>query len=86
MGITSAAVPVIGAALVGATMLVSYLIRNSGCGVTCVAILRQATGVPVPVGNALTTSLSTLGSGSNILLLGGLAVAVVLVMSLGGRR
>jgi hypothetical protein len=35
-GITSAAVPVIGAALVGATMLVSALIKNSGCGVTCV--------------------------------------------------
>jgi len=35
-GITSAAVPVIGAALAGATMLVSALIKNSGCGVTCV--------------------------------------------------
>jgi hypothetical protein len=35
-GITSAAVPVIGAALVAATLLVSYLVKNSGCGVTCV--------------------------------------------------
>lgn len=30
------AVPVIGAAIVGATMLAVYLIRNSGCGQTCV--------------------------------------------------
>jgi hypothetical protein len=35
-------VPVIGAALVGATMLVSYLIRNSGCGVTCVETSQWA--------------------------------------------
>ena len=36
LGITAAAVPVIGAALVGATMLVSYLVKNSGCGQTCI--------------------------------------------------
>ena len=36
LGITAAAVPVIGAALVAATLVVSYLIKNSGCGVTCV--------------------------------------------------
>lgn len=36
LGITSAAVPVIGAALMGATLLVSYLVKNSGCGITCV--------------------------------------------------
>lgn len=34
--ITAAAVPVIGAALVAATLLVTYLVKNSGCGVTCV--------------------------------------------------
>jgi hypothetical protein len=36
LGITAAAVPVIGAALVAATLLVTYLIKNSGCGITCV--------------------------------------------------
>ena len=36
LGITAAAVPVIGAALVAATLLVSYLVKNSGCGITCV--------------------------------------------------
>jgi hypothetical protein len=30
------AVPVIGAALVGATLLAVYLIKNSGCGITCI--------------------------------------------------
>jgi hypothetical protein len=35
-GITAAAVPVIGAALVAATLVVTYLIKNSGCGITCV--------------------------------------------------
>jgi hypothetical protein len=35
-GIGASAVPVIGAALVAATMLVSALVKNSGCGVTCV--------------------------------------------------
>lgn len=32
----SAAVPFIGPALMGATMLVQHLIANSGCGITCV--------------------------------------------------
>lgn len=36
LGITAAAVPVIGAALVGVTLLVSYLVKNSGCGQTCI--------------------------------------------------
>ena len=36
LGITAAAVPVIGAALVAATLVVSALIRNSGCGQTCI--------------------------------------------------
>lgn len=36
LGITSAAVPVIGAGLMAATLVVQYLIRNSGCGQTCI--------------------------------------------------
>lgn len=36
LGLTATAVPVIGAALSAATMLVSSLVKNSGCGVTCV--------------------------------------------------
>src|ERR1017187_7416309 len=32
----SAAVPIIGAALAAATLLVQYLVTNSGCGITCV--------------------------------------------------
>src|ERR1035437_3794612 len=36
LGITAASVPVTGAALVAATLLVTYLIKNSGCGITCV--------------------------------------------------
>jgi hypothetical protein len=38
----STAVPVIGAALVGATLLASYLIRNSGCGQTCIVTSQWA--------------------------------------------
>jgi hypothetical protein len=34
--LTSAAVPVIGAALSGVVMLVQYLVANSGCGQTCI--------------------------------------------------
>lgn len=36
------AVPVIGAALVGATMLAVYLIQNSGCGQTCIITSQWA--------------------------------------------
>lgn len=36
LGITAAAVPVIGAALMAATMVVQYLVKNSGCGQTCI--------------------------------------------------
>lgn len=36
LGITAAAVPVIGAGLMAATMLVQYLVANSGCGQTCI--------------------------------------------------
>lgn len=36
LGITAAAVPVIGAALMGATLVVQRLIANSGCGQTCI--------------------------------------------------
>lgn len=40
LGITgatmTAAIPIVGAALAGATMLVQYLIANSGCGQTCI--------------------------------------------------
>jgi hypothetical protein len=36
------AVPVIGAALVGATMLAGYLISNSGCGQTCIVTSQWA--------------------------------------------
>jgi hypothetical protein len=42
LGITAAAVPVIGAGLVAATLLVSYLIRNSGCGQTCIVTSQWA--------------------------------------------
>ncbi len=42
LGLTSAAVPVIGAALAGATMLVQYLIANSGCGQTCIVTSQWA--------------------------------------------
>jgi hypothetical protein len=34
--VLSAAVPIVGAALSAATMLVQYLVANSGCGITCV--------------------------------------------------
>lgn len=36
LGITAAAVPVIGAALVAAVLVATYLVKNSGCGITCV--------------------------------------------------
>jgi hypothetical protein len=36
------AVPIIGAALVGVTLLVTQLIKNSGCGVTCVETSQWA--------------------------------------------
>jgi hypothetical protein len=36
LGITSAAVPVIGAGLMAATLVIQYLVTNSGCGQTCV--------------------------------------------------
>jgi len=36
------AIPIIGAALVGATMAITYLIRNSGCGQTCVVTSQWA--------------------------------------------
>lgn len=36
LGITAAAVPVIGAGLMAATLVVQYLIKNSGCGQTCI--------------------------------------------------
>ena len=42
LGLTSAAVPVIGAALMGATMLVQYLVANSGCGQTCIVTSQWA--------------------------------------------
>ncbi len=42
LGITSAAVPVIGAALMGAVMTVQYLIKNSGCGQTCIETSQWA--------------------------------------------
>jgi hypothetical protein len=42
LGLTSAAVPVIGAALMGATMLVQALIANSGCGQTCIVTSQWA--------------------------------------------
>jgi hypothetical protein len=46
MGITgatlSAAVPFIGPALMGATLLVQYLVANSGCGPTCVETSQWA--------------------------------------------
>lgn len=38
----STAVPIIGAALVGATMLAVYLIKNSGCGQTCIVTSQWA--------------------------------------------
>jgi hypothetical protein len=38
----SLAVPVIGAALVGVSILVTALIRNSGCGITCVETSQWA--------------------------------------------
>lgn len=36
LGITAAAVPVIGAGLMAATLVIQYLIKNSGCGQTCI--------------------------------------------------
>jgi hypothetical protein len=36
------AVPIIGAALVGVTLAVTYLIKNSGCGITCVETSQWA--------------------------------------------
>ena len=38
----TAAIPIVGAALAGATMLVSYLITNSGCGQTCIVTSQWA--------------------------------------------
>jgi hypothetical protein len=38
----SVAVPIIGAALVGVTMLAVYLIQNSGCGQTCIVTSQWA--------------------------------------------
>jgi hypothetical protein len=38
----SAAVPFIGPALMGATLLVQYLVANSGCGITCVETSQWA--------------------------------------------
>lgn len=45
------------------------------------AILRQATGIPVPVGNSITTSLSAAGISGNILMIGGLAILGLLAVS-----
>ncbi len=42
LGITAAAVPVIGAALMGAVLGVQYLIQNSGCGQTCIETSQWA--------------------------------------------
>jgi hypothetical protein len=42
LGITAAAVPIIGAGLAAATMLVQYLVANSGCGQTCVVTSQWA--------------------------------------------
>src|SRR6185369_7811131 len=42
LGITAAAVPVIGAALMGATLLVQHLVANSGCGQTCIVTSQWA--------------------------------------------
>jgi hypothetical protein len=42
LGITAAAVPVIGAGLMAATMLVQYLVANSGCGQTCIVTSQWA--------------------------------------------
>lgn len=42
LGITSAAVPVIGAGLMAATMLIQHLVANSGCGQTCIVTSQWA--------------------------------------------
>lgn len=42
LGITAAAVPVIGAALFAATLVIQYLVTNSGCGQTCVVTSQWA--------------------------------------------
>lgn len=42
LGITAAAVPVIGAGLMAATLVIQYLITNSGCGQTCVVTSQWA--------------------------------------------
>jgi hypothetical protein len=42
LGITAAAVPVIGSALMGAVLGVQYLIKNSGCGQTCIVTSQWA--------------------------------------------
>ena len=38
----TAAIPIVGAGLAAATMLVSYLISNSGCGQTCIVTSQWA--------------------------------------------
>ena len=43
LGISAtAAIPIIGAALAGATILAAYLIKNSGCGQTCIVTSQWA--------------------------------------------
>lgn len=42
LGITAAAVPVIGAGLMAAVMLTQYLVANSGCGQTCIVTSEWA--------------------------------------------
>jgi hypothetical protein len=47
------------------------------------SILRQATGLPVPVGTGITAAL---GSSSTMLLLGGVALVVVVMLMSGKSR
>lgn len=42
LGLTTAAIPVIGPALAAAVMLVQFLVANSGCGQTCVVTSQWA--------------------------------------------
>ena len=42
LGITAAAVPVIGAAMMAAVLVVQYLVKNSGCGQTCIETSQWA--------------------------------------------